>query len=328
VAGSLTGATLGAAAEGTGPDTGKILYTPDPDRNGQDVLSYTVTDGHGGTATATLTVDITPVNDAPVAGPDAISAQTGLGLFTVLAADGVLSNDSDIDGDPLTVTLDDSLAVTISPDGSISYLPTLPTTETVRYTVSDGTLSSTGILTITVTLGPPVDTELFLLAPSDTSSRGTASTTRPSPATPVLDIDGDGHPGLTIRSSSMNPTESDHTKFQEWDFPVASDMVLNGPVTLDLWTSLEGKAGEDLDYAAWLDDCLGATCTPLTSTSNIHVDDWSSSTSWELRQVTVGSLANRLVPAGHTIRVRLAFNHKDVWLPLGGGMDTSLHLTQ
>jgi hypothetical protein len=185
-----------------------------------------------------------------------------------------------------------------------------------------------GLLTITVTLTPPVDTELFLLAPPDTDSRGTASATRPGPTTPVLDIDGDGNPGLTIRSSSMNPTESDTEKFQEWDFVASSDTVLNGPVTLELWTSLEGKAGEDLDYAAWVDDCFGATCTPLTSTDNIHIDDWSTTTTWEQRTVTVGSLQNRLVPAGHTIRVRLAFNHSDVWLPFGGGMDTSLHLTQ
>ena len=52
VPGSVTGATLGVAAEGTGPDTGKILYTPEPDLNGQDVITYGVSDGRGGTDTA------------------------------------------------------------------------------------------------------------------------------------------------------------------------------------------------------------------------------------------------------------------------------------
>ena len=92
---------------------------------------------------------------------------------------------------------------------------------------------------------------------------------------------------------------------------------MNGPITMDLWTSLEGKDNEDLDYAAWVYDCATpSSCTLLASTANVHVDDWSTTTTWEKRTVTVGSAA-RTVPAGHTIKVRLAFNHSDVWLPLG-----------
>ena len=46
-----------------------VTYTPDDDFNGVDSLTYTVSDGHGGTATATVAVTkLTPVNDAPVAG--------------------------------------------------------------------------------------------------------------------------------------------------------------------------------------------------------------------------------------------------------------------
>ena len=169
---------------------------------------------------------------------------------------------------------------------------------------------------------------LYLEAPPNNFTRGAASTTRPDPTTPITDIDADGNDGLTIESGGMKPDETDPRKFHEWDYPVPSDMLLNGPVTLDLWTSLEGRANEDLDYAAWVYDCLGATCSLLTSTEDIHIDNWSTTTTWEQRTVTVGSVQNTLVPAGHTVRVRMAFNHKDVWLPLGGGMDSSLNLTQ
>jgi hypothetical protein len=313
--------------EGTGPDAGRILYTPDPDANGQDVVSYTVSDGRGATATATLTVDVTPVNDAPVAGPDAFATTTLVGTLDVLAASGVLANDSDIDGDPITVTGDDSATVTIWPNGSISYVvPLVDTTEVVRYTVSDGTTSSIGTLTITVSSVSPVTTSLYLHAPADTATTGTASTTRPPATTPIVDVDGDGHPGLTVRSSGMKPDESDVTKYQEWEYAVPSDLSLNGPVKLNLWTSLKDKAREDLDYAAWVYDCVGGACTLLTGTSDIHIDDWSTTTTWEQRSVTVGSV-DTTVPAGHSIRVRIAFNHSDVWLPLGNAMDASLDLT-
>ncbi len=100
VAGSASGATFGVLQEGSGADAGTLLYTPQADATGTDVVTFDIADGQGGTATGTLTIDVTPVNDAPVAGPDAFATVTG-GVFDVLAADGVLSNDSDIDGDTI-----------------------------------------------------------------------------------------------------------------------------------------------------------------------------------------------------------------------------------
>ncbi|OOC13523.1 hypothetical protein BM451_10930, partial [Dickeya dadantii] len=41
---------------------GTLTYTPAANYNGSDTISYTVSDGHGGTATATVAVTITPVN--------------------------------------------------------------------------------------------------------------------------------------------------------------------------------------------------------------------------------------------------------------------------
>ena len=54
-----------------GPTYGTIVYTPDRDfngANGPDVFEYTVTDTHGETDTALVTVYVTPVNDPPTAG--------------------------------------------------------------------------------------------------------------------------------------------------------------------------------------------------------------------------------------------------------------------
>jgi hypothetical protein len=65
----------------------------------------------------------------------------------------VLSNDTDVDGDTLTVVSDDSGAVNISPDGSLTYvLPLVGQVITVHYVVSDGTTTTTATAVITVTL--------------------------------------------------------------------------------------------------------------------------------------------------------------------------------
>ena len=86
-----------AAIQGTG-----IAYTPDPDFNGSDTFTYTISDGQA-TAPATVTIDVTVVNDVPIAVDDTYSVNEDTALN--IPALGVLSNDSDPDGDALTAVL-------------------------------------------------------------------------------------------------------------------------------------------------------------------------------------------------------------------------------
>jgi hypothetical protein len=78
--------------------TGGFTYTPNENFNGNDTFTARVTDSRGQTATATITLVLAAVNDAPSAVND---------VLTVASADllDVLANDADVDGDPLTVTL-------------------------------------------------------------------------------------------------------------------------------------------------------------------------------------------------------------------------------
>ncbi len=320
---AVTGAVNGTLTE---QSPGVWTYTPDADWNGTESLGYDVSDGNGGTDTATATLTVAAVNDAPVTGPDA-HAITTVQTLTTTAADGVLSNDSDVDGDTMTVTGDDSLLIDINADGSFTYVGVLPTTEVVDYTVSDGQGgTAVGRLTITVTLLASSTVDLYL-QPVDTVSMGSLTTSPPVGG--IGDYDSDGSPGLTIDPSSMHDDETDTQKYQEWSYPVpAGGLTLNGPITMDLWTSLKDQADKDLDYAAWVYDCdASSACTLLASTVGVHVDQWSTTTTWEKRTVTVGS-ANSAVPAGHTIRVRLAFNHEDVWLPLDSAHPSALTYTR
>ena len=75
-----------------------ISYTPDAHFNGSDSFSYKVIDGNGGSDTATVTVSVNAINDAPVANDDEVTVDED--IETIL---DILANDSDADGDTLTI---------------------------------------------------------------------------------------------------------------------------------------------------------------------------------------------------------------------------------
>ncbi|TFH06805.1 MAG: tandem-95 repeat protein, partial [Candidatus Atribacteria bacterium] len=86
----LHGAVVGNATS--------ILYTPDPQYSGSDSFTYTISDGHGGTSTATVVIQVLPINDAPIAQDDSKTTQEDASITVA-----VLSNDSDPDGDTLRI---------------------------------------------------------------------------------------------------------------------------------------------------------------------------------------------------------------------------------
>jgi len=82
-------------------NTAQWQYTPEADYQGEDSFTYTANDGDADSAPATVTLTITSVNDAPVATDDDITlASNETGVYVI----DVLSNDSDIENDELTIT--------------------------------------------------------------------------------------------------------------------------------------------------------------------------------------------------------------------------------
>jgi predicted extracellular nuclease len=130
-----------------------LVFTPAADFNGTATLTIQTNDrgnsGQGGekTDSDTLSITVSPVNDAPVANGDDFTTPAGTAL--TIAAPGVLSNDTDIDSasTALTATLASpatSGTVVLNPNGGFTFTPAsgFSGVATFTYTASDGALSS------------------------------------------------------------------------------------------------------------------------------------------------------------------------------------------
>ncbi|HKX44861.1 MAG TPA: Ig-like domain-containing protein [Burkholderiaceae bacterium] len=165
-------------------DLAQLVYAPAQDAHGTGYASFTfsVQDSAGAfdAAPNTITLDVTPVNDAPVAGDDLAATP----INTAIAAIPVLVNDHDVDGDTLSVTAA-TLAnpalgtVTINPDSTLSFTPASNVSGPVEihYTVSDGHGgSASAVLTIDVGANTPPDgADRTVVMAEDTSRTFSAS---------------------------------------------------------------------------------------------------------------------------------------------------------
>jgi len=128
-----------------------ILYTPPADFVGQVEFSYTISDGRGGTATATVSVQVLPANQPPLAIDDRFSVPCG--IRTLLP---VLDNDSDPEGDSLTivsVTSPQHGGLELASDGQLYYTSddTYNGPDSFEYTITDGQGNfATAVVSITV----------------------------------------------------------------------------------------------------------------------------------------------------------------------------------
>ncbi|MBD3647502.1 MAG: cadherin-like domain-containing protein, partial [Pseudomonadales bacterium] len=206
-----------------------------------DSFSYTVSDGNGGTATASVSVTVTGSNDVPVALGDTYTAIAG--QTSILA---VLVNDSDIDGDTLTVTttalseLAGSLSVNPA-DGSITYTPNplfadMDPGQTLAdafvYTIADGQGGiATGTVTVNVGLDPAI--------PQPVEDFYTATPLTAFVTGDVLANDTGGSGALTV---------------QEWDGQTSngSQVFYNGDGTFTVF--LGPQVFHDFDGTAYLDE--------------------------------------------------------------------------
>jgi VCBS repeat-containing protein len=164
---------------------GSYTYTPAANYNGTDSFTYTVSDANGGNNTYTVSITVTPVNDAPTA------AGASIGTAEDTVKSGTLPAASDVDGDTVTYAKAGDPAhgtVVVNPNGTYSYTPAANYngTDSFTYTVSD-TNGSSNTYTVSITVTPVND------APTAAgASIGTAEDTVKSGTLPAAtDVDGD-----------------------------------------------------------------------------------------------------------------------------------------
>jgi VCBS repeat-containing protein len=171
---SAAGASLSDPANGSvelitsGPDQGKVRYTPDTNYNNTaataDTFKYRASDGTANSNEVTVSVTVNQVNDAPQSANDTYSVDENNELTD--AAPGVLGNDTDVENDSLTVSdANDSTpgidpvsgashgSVTLKADGSFTYKPSADYngSDSFTYKANDGPADS-NIATVNITV--------------------------------------------------------------------------------------------------------------------------------------------------------------------------------
>ncbi|MDG1290399.1 MAG: Ig-like domain-containing protein [Lentibacter sp.] len=205
---------------------GTVTYTPNTGFIGTDSFEYTVTDGQGNLSTVTVTVTVAdPADNLPAMLVDD-AAETDEDTAVVI---DVLGNDSDPEGDALTVTDTTEPAngsVVINADGTVTYTPDAGFTgeDTFEYSVEDegGNISTA---TVTVTVG-------------DTGPN--------APATPMDDMattDEDTPVVINVLSNDTDP-EGDVLTVVDASEPANGTVVINPDGTVT-YTPSAGFTGQD-----------------------------------------------------------------------------------
>jgi len=206
---ALTVTAVSTPAHGTATFTAtSVTYTPNKDYNGKDSFTYTVSDASGATSTATVSITLRPVNDAPVIAKHALNSGDWTMLedvpkafhFVVSDAESPVNNliirISSEDG-TLIKTSQIQLSTNAAGYKTIYVVPNQDVYGKVNidFSVSDGLLTTTAVYPITITSvnDAPVVTPMSLSVNEDESLTNTLSAT---------DVD---HDSVTFSLVELNP---------------------------------------------------------------------------------------------------------------------------
>lgn len=221
--------------------TGEFVYKPADNYNGADSFKVIVADPSGASVEQVVTVGVTPVNDAPVAGPN--QAHT-------INEDGVVNGvatASDVDGDTLAWSVSAAPAHgTLQIDaatGAYTYTPAAnwSGSDSFRVTVSDPS-GATSVQRVDVTVKPVADTPVLTVVnpvvatagtvitgtPTNTHLQGTAGadTITGSKANDVIDATGSAHitVGLDINAHLVDLDGSESLSIRVSNLPVGATL--------------------------------------------------------------------------------------------------------
>jgi VCBS repeat-containing protein len=222
---------------------GSFSYTPAANYSGTDAFTYKVSDGSVDSDVLTVTIALAAVNDVPVSADNQLSTDEDVSL--VLAAPGVMGNDTDADADPLAAALMSGPShgtLALNGDGSLSYTPAenYNGSDSFTYRVSDGT-SESNVATVVITIGavPDVPTALD----NNYSKTGDGALIVTAPGVLVNDQDADGDPLTAVLVSG--PSHGTLTFGADGSFSYSSAAGYSGADSFT-YQAHDGTAGSNV----------------------------------------------------------------------------------
>jgi hypothetical protein len=296
----------------------QVVYTPAPDDNGTEEFDYEICDAGSRCSSASVTITVRAVNDAPIAVDDVAD-----GLPWTDVTIDVLANDSDIDGGTLTIVSYDAtstLGATVVCTTTCVYTPTDLTTQpdSFAYVVSDGR-GGTGSATVVIT-APVLDGTFYLRAAGSGDQVSTpvlplsTETAVTNDVLPNYDADRDSSPGLFLLRGAGGPPAllalTDPTRYQLWSIATGEDLVIDGTMSLDIWAGMSMlQTGARGRLQAFVLDCPATTvdgtdCIEI-SRANVNRNPWTAiDGAWERAVFDLGTVSHT-VPTDRALAIKL-----------------------
>lgn len=296
VATNPTQGTLGAVTP-INTTSASVVYTVTPNANGPDSFTYRANDGFVNSPDATVSLTITPVNDAPVftsQNPPAVNEDAG--PQTAPVASGLSAGPADESGQTITFTITNntnpalfSAAPTINAAGQLSYTPAANVSGTAQLTftaqdnggTANGGVDTAAPATITVTVNAVNDAPSFTAGANQTALEdapavtvaGWATAISPGPAdeagqTLTFNVTANTNTALFSVQPAVNPTNGNLT------YTLAPNA--NGVATISLTLSDNGgtaNGGQDTSAAQTFTITVTAVndVPSFTSSGNVTV---------------------------------------------------------
>lgn len=296
-------------------DSKRVIYTPAANINGSETFTYTVRDQSGASATATVTVGLTAVNDNPVAVNDSLGTvkTTDSEVFIPVLTNDTLGPDT---GETLTVTQVGTASqggtVRVATAGSgVVYTPRSGFTgnETFTYTISDGN-GGTSTATVTVTVSPAVPPptvvgETFAITEDATAAEfNVLSNDVPTQTGDTLTISNVTAPNgtATITSNGSRVTYTPKANFSGQELVVYTVRSTNGGLANGTVTFNVAAVNDAPDA---VNDAFPVLSTPNQSlnvlANDTNVDTGETLTITAVTQPPIGQGTVQIGPNGRTI---------------------------
>ena len=239
---TLTYSVVSTTTHGTlslNASTGAFTYTPNSNYFGPDSFTFRANDGTVNSNTATYSITVNSINDAPVANDDSYT-QNEDSTLVVPPNLGVLANDSDVDnGTPTAVLVDDvgHGSLSLASDGGFAYAPApnFCGTDTFTYRANDGqaTNNLSNVATVTLAVSCVNDAPVNAVPPAQSTNEDTAKifSAANSNAISVSDTDAssdDVRVTLGVANGSLTLSQTTGLAFSAGDGTSDASMTFSG----------------------------------------------------------------------------------------------------